>query len=57
MSVTNSTHRIEKCVDHIREVPSSLDGEVKILSGAYIPSIDHEDERRWHISETFEKFM
>jgi hypothetical protein len=54
MSLTNCAHCIEKCVDHISEVPSSSDGEVKILSGTtYIYSIDHEDERRRHISETF----
>jgi hypothetical protein len=59
MSVTSCAHCVEKCVDHITEVPSISDGEVEILSGAYIQSIDYEDERRWHIAETFvnEKFM
>jgi hypothetical protein len=59
VNVCNPAHCIEKCVDHIGEVHSSSNGEVKILLGAFIHSIDHEDERRWHISETFvnEKFM
>jgi hypothetical protein len=57
MSISSSAHHIEKCVDQINEVHNT-DEQIKILSGAYSHSVDYEDDRRRHISETFvnEKF-